>query len=82
MKSETCPECRRDGCHALTCSNVSREILLSMSASQRRVIKHLRERVESLRQSVTLWQVKHAIVSQENNALRRKLKGMDGERSW
>lgn len=77
-----CPECKREGCHALTCSNVSRELLLSLIESQRRLIKHLKERIESLRQSVTLWQGKHAIVSQENNALRRKLKGMDNERSW
>jgi len=57
-------------------------MLLAMSSSQRRLIKHLKERIESLRQSVTLWQGKHGIVVQENNALRRKLKAIEGERSW
>jgi hypothetical protein len=74
MNSETCPECKRDGCHALTCSNVSREMLLARIESQRRLIKHMKERIKSLCQSVTLWQGKHAIVIQENNALRRKVK--------
>ena len=82
LTRETCRECKRDGCHSLTCGNASREMLLARIESQRRLIKHLKERIESLRVSVTLWQGKHAIVSQENNALRRKLKGMDGERSW
>jgi hypothetical protein len=49
-------------------------MLLARIESQRRLIKHMKERIKSLCQSVTLWQGKHAIVIQENNALRRKVK--------
>jgi hypothetical protein len=77
-----CPECGTyDASHHIpTCSlqTVEQKAALMMLYYQEWILTHERWMKNSrrLREMLTFWQGKHAILKQENNALRKKIKSL------
>lgn len=80
---DRCPECDALKGHGVKCSRMTTEEKAAMAMqyydSWMKTHDHYRELCKRLREQVTLWQGKHALLRHENNQLRRKLRPQNNE---